>query len=65
MTTTEIRPPVPPFTVETARQKVRMAEDAWNTRDHKRAGRAFLRPAHTVAGGVVFGRPYAAPFSVR
>ena len=33
MTTTEIRPPVPPFTAETARQKVRMAEDAWNTRD--------------------------------
>lgn len=30
---TETRPPVPPFTVETARQKVRLAEDAWNTRD--------------------------------
>jgi len=27
------RPPLPPFTVETAEQKVRMAEDAWNTRD--------------------------------
>lgn len=27
------RPPVPPFTAETARQKVRLAEDAWNTRD--------------------------------
>ncbi|CAN5586266.1 nuclear transport factor 2 family protein [soil metagenome] len=27
------RPPLPPFTPETARQKVRMAEDAWNTRD--------------------------------
>ena len=27
------RPPVPPFTEETARQKVRLAEDAWNTRD--------------------------------
>ena len=27
------RPPVPPFTLETATQKVRMAEDAWNTRD--------------------------------
>ena len=33
MTTTETRPPVPPFSAETARQKVRMAEDAWNTRD--------------------------------
>ncbi|MCU0813192.1 MAG: nuclear transport factor 2 family protein [Burkholderiaceae bacterium] len=29
----EVRPPVPPFTVESATQKVRMAEDAWNTRD--------------------------------
>ena len=29
----EPRPPLPPFTFETATQKVRMAEDAWNTRD--------------------------------
>ena len=27
------RPPLPPFTEETARQKVQMAEDAWNSRD--------------------------------
>ena len=27
------RPPLPPFTGETAIQKVRLAEDAWNTRD--------------------------------
>ena len=27
------RPPVPPFTAETAVQKVRMAEDGWNCRD--------------------------------
>ena len=27
------RPPLPPFTRETAAQKVRLAEDAWNTRD--------------------------------
>ncbi len=27
------RPPLPPFTRETAMQKVRAAEDAWNTRD--------------------------------
>ncbi|MEI7429247.1 MAG: nuclear transport factor 2 family protein [Betaproteobacteria bacterium] len=32
----EIKPPVPPFTTETATQKVRMAEDAWNTRDPDR-----------------------------
>ena len=29
----ETKPPLPPFTLETAAQKVRMAEDAWNTRD--------------------------------
>lgn len=32
----EIRQPIPPFTQETAIQKVRMAEDAWNTRDPDR-----------------------------
>jgi uncharacterized protein len=32
----EIRAPVPPFTAETAAQKVCMAEDAWNSRDPDR-----------------------------
>jgi nuclear transport factor 2 (NTF2) superfamily protein len=32
----ENRPPLPPFTADTARQKVRMAEDAWNSRDPDR-----------------------------
>ena len=32
----ETKPPVPPFNEESARQKVRMAEDAWNTRDPER-----------------------------
>ena len=32
----ETRPPLPPFTGETATQKVRLAEDAWNTRDPDR-----------------------------
>jgi hypothetical protein len=31
-----MRPPVPPFSEETARQKVQAAEDAWNTRDPDR-----------------------------
>ena len=35
------RPPVPPFTAETARRKVRMAEDAWNTRDPERVAQAY------------------------
>src|SRR3569623_1377279 len=32
----EIKPPLPPFTPETATHKVRMAEDAWNPRDPER-----------------------------
>src|SRR5690349_18323758 len=35
------RPPVPPFTEATARQKVRAAEDAWNTRDPARVAPAY------------------------
>lgn len=31
--TTEVRPPLPPFTRETAIQKIRQAEDGWNSRD--------------------------------
>jgi nuclear transport factor 2 (NTF2) superfamily protein len=35
------RPPVPPFTLETALQKVQAAEDAWNTRDPERVALAY------------------------
>jgi uncharacterized protein len=35
------RPPLPPFTPDTARQKVRMAEDAWNTREPARVALAY------------------------
>ena len=35
------RPPFPPFNAETAVQKVRMAEDAWNTRDPARVALAY------------------------
>ena len=37
----ESRPPVPPFTRETAIEKVRKAEDAWNTRDPVRVSLAY------------------------
>jgi nuclear transport factor 2 (NTF2) superfamily protein len=37
----ESKPPFPPFTAETARQKVRLAEDAWNTRDPERVALAY------------------------
>ena len=35
------RPPVPPFTEETARKKVQAAEDAWNTCDPERVAGAY------------------------
>ena len=38
---TEAKPPLPPFTRETAAQKVRAAEDAWNTRDPERVAQAY------------------------
>ena len=38
---TNIRPPLPPFSLETATQKVRMAEDAWNMRDPERVSLAY------------------------
>src|ERR1700738_1440819 len=37
----ETRPPVPPFTRETAIQKVRAAEDGWNSRDPERVALAY------------------------
>jgi nuclear transport factor 2 (NTF2) superfamily protein len=36
-----MKPPLPPFTEETARQKVQAAEDAWNTRDPERVALAY------------------------
>jgi uncharacterized protein len=36
-----IRPPLPPFTRETATRKVRMAEDAWNSRDPEKVALAY------------------------
>jgi uncharacterized protein len=36
-----MRPPVPPFTLETATLKVRAAEDAWNSRDPHRVAQAY------------------------
>jgi nuclear transport factor 2 (NTF2) superfamily protein len=37
----ETRPPIPPFTAETAAQKVRLAEDGWNSRDPARVVLAY------------------------
>ena len=40
-TQTQARPPLPPFTRETAIQKIRAAEDAWNSRDPERVSLAY------------------------
>jgi nuclear transport factor 2 (NTF2) superfamily protein len=37
----ETKPPLPPFTLETAQQKVQAAENAWNTRDPERVALAY------------------------
>jgi nuclear transport factor 2 (NTF2) superfamily protein len=42
----ETKPPVPPFFEDSARQKVRMAEDAWNTRDPDRVALVYTLDTH-------------------
>jgi nuclear transport factor 2 (NTF2) superfamily protein len=41
MSANEIRPPVPPFTLESATQKVRLAEDGWNSRNPEKVALAY------------------------
>jgi nuclear transport factor 2 (NTF2) superfamily protein len=41
MQQTEQKPPFPPFNAETAKQKVRMAEDGWNSRDPEKVALAY------------------------
>lgn len=42
----DARPPLPPFTFDTATQKARLAEDAWNTRDPARVALAYTPDSH-------------------
>src|SRR5882672_1321331 len=44
--TTPARPPFPPFTRDSAMQKVRLAEDAWNTRDPAKVALAYTIASH-------------------
>lgn len=37
----DIRHPLPPFTVETAKEKVQLAENAWNTKDAEKVSKAY------------------------
>jgi nuclear transport factor 2 (NTF2) superfamily protein len=41
MDTSQTRPPLPPFTLETAKEKVRRAEDAWNSRDPEKVSLGY------------------------
>lgn len=60
------RPPLPPFTAETAAHKVRMAEDAWNTRDPDRVSRAYSRNSEwRNRGEFLSGRDAIVAFLVR
>ena len=43
MSSEAARPPLPPFDTQTAAQKVRLAEDAWNTREPQRVALAYTR----------------------
>lgn len=44
---------------------VQGAVDFVDTRNNQRRGKAYIKPVQAVLGGVPFGRPYHAPFSVR
>ena len=62
----ETRPPLPPFTRETATQKVRKAEDAWNTRDPARVALAYtLGSRWRNRSEFVTGRPAIVDFLTR
>ena len=51
MNTTEQKHTLPPFTMETALQKVQLAEDAWNSRAPERIALAYTGAADSGGGG--------------
>jgi nuclear transport factor 2 (NTF2) superfamily protein len=60
------RPPLPPFTAETAAQKARMAEDAWNSRDPARVALAYTEDSRwRNRAEFVRGRPAIEAFLTR
>src|SRR5690242_11390511 len=60
------RPPLPPFTEETAAQKVRMAENAWNTRDPEKVALAYSEDSKWRNRAEFFsGRPAIQEFLTR
>ena len=62
----EKRPPLPPFTRETAIQKVRGAEDAWNTRDPARVALGYTMDSYwRNRAEFIQGRPEIIAFLTR
>lgn len=60
------RPPLPPFTEATAIQKVRAAEDAWNSRDPARVAMAYTLDSHwRNRTEFIFGREQIEAFLTR
>ncbi|WP_421914746.1 DUF1348 family protein [Mesorhizobium sp.] len=60
------RPPLPPFTLETAARKARMAEDAWNSRDPERVSLAYTEDSvWRNRAEFVTGRPEIVAFLTR
>ena len=60
------RPPLPPFTRESASQKVRLAEDAWNSRDPARVSLAYsIDPRWRNRAEFVHGREDIVAFLTR
>lgn len=57
------RPPLPPFTAESAAKKARMAEDAWNSRDPERVSLAYTEDSRWRNRAEFFsGRPAIVEF---
>jgi nuclear transport factor 2 (NTF2) superfamily protein len=60
------RPPLPPFTAETATQKVRLAEDAWNSRDPTKVSLGYTEDSQWRNRAEIFqGRPAIVAFLTR
>ena len=60
------RPPLPPFTAETAAQKARLAEDAWNSREPERVALAYTEDSRWRNRAEFFaGRPAIVEFLTR
>ena len=60
------RLPVPPFTAESAAQKVRLAEDAWNSRDPQTVSLAYTEDSHwRNRAEFLHGRPAIVAFLTR